>query len=147
MSHQEDMSEDTQYALHSSIVDYDPFSRESVGSKRSIMQRMVSKLEPTSLRGGVITLISGALGLGVFSYPKAFSFYGYIAGTIAIIYAGLTSMYSYYLMSYICALYPNHSLYSQMVQHFLGSKWGRYTSWIFIFYYTGCCIGYIIVSN
>ena len=126
---------------------FDPYSRESVGAKRPTFSRIAGKLEPASLRGGIITLTSSALGLGLFSYPKAFSFYGYIAGTIAIIYAGLTSMYSYYLMSYICALYPNHSLYSQMVQHFLGSKWGRYTSWIFIFYYTGCCIGYIIVSN
>jgi len=128
--------------------EYDPFSKEiSNKRERSITERTFSKITPESLRGGVITLVTAAIGLGLLTYPKAYSFYGYILGSAAIAYSALSTMISYTLLSSLCGLYPNHKLYSELVGHFLGKFWLKYTSWIFIFYYVGCCIGYLIVIN
>lgn len=126
---------------------FDPFSRESVGKNRSTVQRVFGRIESSSLRGGIITLITGAIGLGLLTYPKAFSFYGYVLGCIAISYSAMSTIISYSLMAAVCAQFPRHSLYSQLVMHFLGKRWATYSAWIFIMYYIGCCIGYIIVSK
>ena len=104
-------------------------------------------MQADSLRGGVITLMTCAIGLGLLAYPKAFSFYGYVLGSAAICYAALSNYISYALLASICAKYPNHQVYSQMIGHFLGRAWEKYISWVMILYYTGCLIGYLIVSR
>lgn len=59
-----------------------------------------------------MTLMTCAIGLGLLAYPKAFSFYGYVLGSIAICYAALSNFISYSLLARVCAKYPNHKAYS-----------------------------------
>lgn len=104
-------------------------------------------MEPNSERTAIVTLIMAAVGVALFSFPKAFSCYGYVNGTIAIAYAGLSTIISFSVLGSVCAAYPNHTLYSELVQHFLGSFWSRYTSVILVIYFLGCCIGFAIVCK
>lgn len=139
------VNQNTESLLSQSNFQYDPFTKESRGRNRSTLNRLFGKIDPDSMRGAIITLVTAAIGLGLLTYPKAYSFYGYVLGSIAITYAALCTTISYSLLASVCGLYPNHSLYSELVSHFLGRFWSKYTAWIFIFYYIGACIGYVIV--
>ena len=127
--------------------DFDPYSQESCSDGRNIFQRLFSKMEKNSLRGGAISMITSALGVAIFSYPKSFSYYGYILGPLAIFYSAVSTAISYVIIAELCAMYPNHSLYSELVNHYLGNFWSKYTSWVLMIYYLGCNVGFTIVIN
>lgn len=149
-SHKKDVVSITGTATDSLLksgVDYDPFSNESLGKGRPGFSKTFSKIEPSSMRGGIITMVTSALGLGLLTYPKAFSYYGYVLGSVAVLYAASTAIISFQLFCSVVGVFPKHSLYSELVDHFLGRFWAKYTSIIFIIYYYGCCIGYIIVRK
>jgi amino acid permease len=127
--------------------EFDPYSTESCADGRNIFQRLFSKMEKDSLRGGAISMITSALGVAIFSYPKSFSYYGYVLGPLAILYSAFSTSVSYVIIAELCAMYPNHTLYSQLVKHYLGGFWSQYTSWVLMIYYLGCNVGFTIVIN
>jgi len=124
---------------------YDPYSNISLGEGRSFWHKLFGPLTTKTQRSAVISLFTSALGVAVFSYPKTFSQYGYILGTIGILYSAFCTTVSYAIIAELCGMYPNHTLYSELVQHYLGRFWSRYTSWILIIYFFGCLIGFTIV--
>ena len=128
-------------------LDYDPYSKESLGKGRNIISRLCGKLTPHSQRAAVISLFTSALGVALFSYPKTFSIYGYALGSIGIFYSAFCTIVSYAIVAELCGMYPSHSLYSELVIHYLGRWWSLYTSWILMIYYFGCLIGFTIVGK
>lgn len=128
-------------------ADYDPHSDRSGGEGRTWWERTVGKMEHSSQRTAIVTLTVATVGVSFFAFPKAFSCYGYVNGSIIIAYAAVSTMITYSVLASVCAAYPNHSLYSELVKHFLGPFWSRYTSVILILDYLGCCIGYAIVCK
>ena len=149
----QNLSEDLTSSIMNSEIDtekygktyYDPYSTVSEGKGRSVWQRMFGPLKPSSQRSAVISLITSGIGVCVFSYPKAFSLFGYILGTVCIIFAAFCTTVTYWVVAELCAMYPKHKLYSELVNHFLGKFWNKYTSWILILYFLGSLISTTIV--
>jgi len=81
--------------------------------------RAFSPITPGSLRGSTFTLISSALGAGILSLPYMMKMTGLVLGSIFIILAALTALWSMYLLSK-CSFRTNCTRYSDAVLQLLG---------------------------
>jgi amino acid permease len=128
-------------------VPFNPHCKESVGAGRSLLQRWFGKIETTSLRSGTFTLGTFAIGLGILSFPKAMSYFGWIGGTIAILIFGLSSLISYNLVADIIGEWPNHKLFSEMIEYWLKERWSKLTAILFKIDYFITLVAYAAAMN
>ena len=100
---------------------FDPFSPESAHKvKRSLFQKWFGKMESDSLRKGSIGLISSILGTGILALPQGMAEYGWAAGIGMLVFAALCHIFSFYLMTYIQALFPESNSYTGIIQKIVG---------------------------
>ena len=99
------------------------------------------------MRSGTFTLGTFAIGLGVLSFPKAMSYFGWIGGTVMIIAMGLSSLMSYYLVTDVIAESPQHKIFSELIDYWLKTNWSRFTSVMFIIDYFITLVSYTTVMN
>ena len=78
-------------------TNYDPFDPRSVyaGEDKNFIKRGLTKMNPDSLRTGMMTLISSILGPGLIVVPRAMTYYGYINGMIMISLAAICQFFTF----------------------------------------------------
>ena len=78
-------------------TNYDPFDPTSVyaGEDKNFIKRGLTKMNPDSLRTGMMTLISSILGPGLIVVPHAMTYYGYINGMIMISLAAICQFFTF----------------------------------------------------
>ena len=81
--------------------------------------RAFSPITPGSLRGSTFTLISTALGAGILSLPYMIRNTGLALGSIYLVIAGFSALWSMYLLSK-CSFRTSCNRYSDAVLQLLG---------------------------
>jgi len=114
--------------------------------ERSWADRTFSPITPGSLRGSTFTLISTALGAGVLSLPCMFRNTGLVLGTIFLLAAAGTALWSMYLLSK-CSFRSGCQRYSDAVLQMLGKEWSLVLQLVLIIYVFGALVSYLITLN
>jgi len=108
--------------------------------------RAFSPLTPGSLRGSMFTLISSALGAGILALPHMYKNTGLVLGTVFLIVAALTALWSMYLLSK-CSFRTSCYRYSDAVLQLLGERWNLVLQIVLIIYVFGALVSYLITLN
>jgi len=114
--------------------------------ERSWMERTFSPITPGSLRGSTFTLISTALGAGVLSLPAMYRNTGLALGTIFLVCAAGSALWSMYLLSK-CSFRTKCQRYSDAVLQMLGKEWSLVLQFVLIIYVFGALVSYLITLN
>ncbi|KAJ9456686.1 Vacuolar amino acid transporter 5 [Diplonema papillatum] len=100
--------------------------------------------------GTVFNILSNVVGGGVLSLPYAFANTGYVIGSIALLYVGLLSGFSMWiLMTCSDRLHKNNEpdsfSYKAMMIRAYGPRMGKVVEAFIVWYTFGCCIAYASV--
>jgi len=114
--------------------------------ERSWADRTFSPITPGSLRGSTFTLISTALGAGVLSLPCMYRNTGLVLGTIFLLCAAGSALWSMYLLSK-CSFRSGCQRYSDAVLQMLGKEWSLVLQFVLIIYVFGALVSYLITLN
>lgn len=123
------------------------FSKESGTEGRNWGARTFTKYTNATLRSAIMTLLNTAKGVGCLSIPLAYSYVGFVPGTIILTIAAVNMIYTFYMMNRVQIRNPDCKLYGDLVEKILGKGQKLFLESIFCFYLFGSLISYHLTAN
>jgi hypothetical protein len=114
--------------------------------KRTLYQRLFSKMEAGSLRGSVFAMSSLALGTGCLALPQKFEQMSLLAALIVIILGSFAAYWSLTLMIKASNKTKTYD-YSRLVKEELGKGPSLMLDIVILIYIIGILISYQCISN
>jgi len=119
---------------------------EDTENRKSLMNRMFSKMEEGSLRGSIFAMSSLALGTGCLALPLRFGQMSLLGALIMLILGSMAAYWSLVIM--IEASRKTNTMdYSRLVKESLGSKLALLLDIIILIYIFGILISYQVISK
>jgi len=103
-----------------------------------------TKISPGSVNSSIFSLVIICLGAGTVTIPYCFYENGYYLGSFCIIFGGLISSYTGYLIAYCCHM-TKASCYEEVAMACYGIKAQRFTSVCMILCNLGFTISYMVL--
>jgi len=107
--------------------------------------RMIKNtVAPGSVKSSIFSLVIICLGAGTLAIPYAFYSCGFFLGTFLILFGGLMSMYTGYLVAY-CAEATGGTCYEEIAMACFGKKGQVFTSICMIACNIGFTVSYMVL--
>jgi len=90
--------------------------------------------------GLTLSFITGAVGSGWLTIPKAYSIYGLIPGVSLFCLSVLNIVIAIKLLADLMCTYKNLDFYSEIVEAVLGKRWKSFHSSTYLLNLFGSCI-------
>jgi hypothetical protein len=123
------------------------FSKDSGTEGRNWGTRTFTKYTNATLRSAIMTLLNTAKGVGCLSIPLAYSYVGFVPGTIILTIAAVNMIYTFYMMNRVQIRNPDCKLYGDLVEKILGKGQKLFLESVFCFYLFGSLISYHLTAN
>ena len=123
------------------------FSKNSGTQGRNYFKRTFTKYTNSTLRSAIMTLLNTAKGVGCLSIPLAYSYTGFVPGTIILSIAAINMVYTFYMMNRVQIRNTDCTLYGELVEKKLGKGQKMFLEIIFSFYLFGSLISYHLTAN
>jgi amino acid permease len=116
--------------LEASLVEEEPYQRPSdeistsyinMQRKKSFLRRSMAPLEEGSLRSNILTMLSGTIGVGLLSLPKALSTTGLTVGIVGLILFGVFTAYTYKILNDL-VIESKRKSYANVVGYYFGKR-------------------------
>ena len=113
--------------------------------RKTLRQKLFSKIEPGSIRGSIFALTSVVLGPGSFSLPHALNKMSLFLGVLSIIIAAILMHWSYSMVLYSSEKYKTFD-YSDLVKKCFGKKFGKLFNSVIMILLFGVLTMYQVIS-
>jgi hypothetical protein len=118
---------------------------EDTENRKSLMNRMFSKMDEGSLRGSIFAMSSLALGTGCLALPLRFGQMSVVGALIMLILGSMAAYWSLVIM--IEASRKTNTMdYSRLVKESLGPKLALVLDIVILIYIFGILISYQVIS-
>jgi hypothetical protein len=114
--------------------------------RKSLYQRMFSKMEAGSLRGSIFAMSSLALGTGCLALPQKFEQMSFVAGVVLLFLGALASYWSLTLLIKASTKTKIYN-YSRLVKEVWGKWPALFLDINILLYILGILISYQCISN
>ena len=118
--------------------------KEAEQQHRSLKDRIFGKIEPGSIRGGIFSLSSTAIGAGALSLPKMMGQSSLVIGIFCLLFVGICSIIS---LQWLILSTKKHKIYdySKLVNKVLGRKAAISLDAIIMVYLFGALISFHVI--
>lgn len=109
----------------------------------NFLSRNFRPMGPGSIRGSVLTLISGCAGVGMLGLPKVMGYFGLLLGSLLFMFCGFMSSTSLICVSEAMQI-SGKRRYANLVGYFIGKKWGKIFSKVLCVVYIAIVVLYVV---